>query len=130
MITISKNGPDMASVTKDRSVKALPPSLRPISYFGSIWELYVLDRKTKVFCRKKPSYIFPWTRDSQCQRSANSLAENTPNASKKSSLICLPKPKSFECLKKSFFWVSVVRGLSPQILVFFTCYSFIFTNKF
>ena len=30
-----------------------PNSLRPISYFGSIWELYVLDPKTKIFCRKK-----------------------------------------------------------------------------
>ena len=30
-----------------------PNSLRPISYFGSIWELYVLDLKTKVFCKKK-----------------------------------------------------------------------------
>ena len=27
--------------------------LRPISYFGSVWELYVLDLKTKVFCRKE-----------------------------------------------------------------------------
>ena len=27
-------------------------SLRPKSYFGSIWELYVLELKTKVFCRK------------------------------------------------------------------------------
>ena len=26
-----------------------PNSLRPISYFGSIWELYVLDLKTNVF---------------------------------------------------------------------------------
>ena len=30
-----------------------PNSLRPISYFGSIWELCVLDLKTKVFYRKK-----------------------------------------------------------------------------
>ena len=30
-----------------------PDSFRPISYFGSIWELYVLDLKTKVFCRKE-----------------------------------------------------------------------------
>ena len=29
-----------------------PNSLRPISYFGSIWELCVLDLKTKVFRRK------------------------------------------------------------------------------
>ena len=29
-----------------------PNSLRPISYFGSIWELYVLDLKTNIFCRK------------------------------------------------------------------------------
>ena len=64
-----------------------PNSLPPISHFGS---------------------IFPWTRDSQCQNSANILAENTPNASKNFSPICLPKPKSFKFLKKSSLWVSVV----------------------
>ena len=36
-----------------------PNSLRPISYFGSIWELYVLDLKTKVFCRKENQLLFP-----------------------------------------------------------------------
>ena len=30
-----------------------PNSLRPISYFGSIWELYVLDLETNIFCKKK-----------------------------------------------------------------------------
>ena len=59
-----------------------PNSLWPISYFGSIWELHFLDLKTKVFVGIRTSYIFPWTRDSQCQNSANSLAESTPNASK------------------------------------------------
>ena len=36
-----------------------PNSLRPKSYFGSIWELYVLDPKTNVFCRKKIQLHFP-----------------------------------------------------------------------
>ena len=36
-----------------------PNSLRLISYFGSIWELYVLDLKTKVFCRKENQLHFP-----------------------------------------------------------------------
>ena len=36
-----------------------PNSLRPISYFGSIWELYVLDPKTNIFCRKKIQLHFP-----------------------------------------------------------------------
>ena len=36
-----------------------PNSLRPIYYFGSIWELYVLDLKTKVFCRKENQLHFP-----------------------------------------------------------------------
>ena len=34
-------------------------SLRPISYFGRIWELYVLDLKIKVFCRKEKQLLFP-----------------------------------------------------------------------
>ena len=38
------------------------------------------------------------------------MAENTPNASKNFSPICLPKAKSFKFLKKSSLWVSVVRG--------------------
>ena len=38
--------------------------------------------------------------DSQCQNSADSLAESTPNASKNFSPICLPKPKSFRFKRK------------------------------
>ena len=30
-----------------------PNSLRPISYFGSIWELYVINVKTKVYVGKR-----------------------------------------------------------------------------
>ena len=30
-----------------------------ILYFGSIWELCVLDLKTKVFCRKENQLLFP-----------------------------------------------------------------------
>ena len=49
-----------------------PNSLRPISYFGSIWELYVLDPKTNVFCRKKIQLHFPmnkrFTVPKQCQQ--------------------------------------------------------------
>ena len=33
-----------------------------------------------VFVEKWTSYTFPWTRDSQCQNSAYSLARNTTNA--------------------------------------------------
>ena len=40
---------------------------------------------------------------------ADSLSENTPNASINFSPICLPKPKSLGYLKKSSLWVSVVR---------------------
>ena len=79
-----------------------------------IWDLFgiwdLLGLKTKFFVGKTTNYIFPWKRDSQCQNSADSLAENTPNASKNFSPICLPKPKSFGFLKKSSLWVSVVRG--------------------
>ena len=47
--------------TEDGStyVSSSPNSLRPISYFVSIWELYVLDLKTKVFCRKQNQLHFP-----------------------------------------------------------------------
>jgi hypothetical protein len=41
---------------------------------------------------------------------ADNLTENTPNASKNFSPKCLPKPESSRFLKKSFLWVSVVRG--------------------
>ena len=40
-----------------------PNSLRPISYFGSIWELYVLDLKSKVFCRKENQLHFPMDKE-------------------------------------------------------------------
>ena len=75
-------------------------SLRPLSYFGSIWELYILDLNTNFFEGKITNYTFPWTRDSQYQNSGNRLAGNTPNASKIFSPICLPKPKSFDFFKK------------------------------
>jgi hypothetical protein len=42
------------------------------------------------------------------------FAENTPNASKHFSPICLPKPKSLKFLKKSSLWVSLVRALLCQ----------------
>ena len=69
--------------------------------------IHILDLTTKVFCSKNQLH-FSWMRDSQCQSNANSLAENTPNASKKFSPICLPKSNSFE--KKSSLLVSVVRA--------------------
>ena len=49
-----------------------PNSLRPISYFGSIWELYVLGPNTNVFCRKKIQLHFPMnkglTMPKQCRQ--------------------------------------------------------------
>ena len=44
--------------TEDRSVNAVPQILYGQSYFGSIWELYVLDLKNKVFCRKENQLHF------------------------------------------------------------------------
>jgi hypothetical protein len=56
---------------------------------GFIWDLYVLGLKNKVFFVEKITrYIFPLIRDSQCPNSADSLAENTPNAQ----FVC-PSPK-------------------------------------
>ena len=39
--------------------RCFPNFFWPISYFGIIWELYVLDLKTKVFCRKENQLHFP-----------------------------------------------------------------------
>ena len=51
------------NATKHRRRKyggSSPNSLRPISYFGScIWELYVLDPKNNVCCKKKIQLHFP-----------------------------------------------------------------------
>ena len=66
------------------------------------------------FVGKRSSYTFPWTRDSQCQNSANSLAGNSQNARQNFSPICLPKPKSFEFLKKNSLWMSVLRDIAQQ----------------
>ena len=89
----------MIQLTEDGSVKA-PKFFTANIIFGSY--LGVLDLKTKVFCRKMKQIHFPMDKgmDSQCQNSADSLAENSPNASKNFSTICLPKPKSFRFLKK------------------------------
>ena len=45
---------------------------------------------------------------------ADSFVENTVNASKMFSPKCLSLPKTFEFLKKSSLWVSVVRGFSQN----------------
>ena len=45
---------------------------------------------------------------------ADSSALNIPNAPEFIGPICLPKPKSFEFLKKSSLWMSVVRGISKS----------------
>ena len=67
-----------------------PNSLRPISYLRNICDLYMF-RPDKKF--RKNNQI-SWTRDSQCQNSADRSAKNTPNAQKFISLICLRKNKS------------------------------------
>ena len=54
----------------------------------------------RSFVGKTTKYIFPWTRDSQCQNSFDSFAENTPNVSKNLSPNCLPNPKILGFLKK------------------------------
>ena len=67
-----------------------PNSLLPISYFGSIWELYVLDLKTNIFCRKNIQLHFSMNK-------GLTVPKCPPNFSP----ICLPKPRSFEFLIKS-----------------------------
>ena len=54
----------------DASVKALSQILYGQYHIWElcIWELYVLDLKTKVFVGTRTRYIFPQTRDSQCQK--------------------------------------------------------------
>ena len=52
--------PFVSSIPPKTEVRRLfSKFLRPISYFGSIWELYVLDLKTNVFGRKKIQLHFP-----------------------------------------------------------------------
>ena len=62
------------------------------------WDLFViyvlLRPETHFFVGKTTKSIFSWTKDSQCQSIVDSLANNTPNAPKFISPICLPKPKS------------------------------------
>ena len=67
-----------------------PNSLQPISYLRNICDIYVLG--LKKICRKNNQ--ISWTRDSQCQNSANSLAKNTQNAYKNFSPICLNRPST------------------------------------
>ena len=85
--------------------RCFPNSLRPISYFWSIWELYVLDLKTKVFCRKKNQLHF---RMEECQNSANSLPKIPQLPHKISAQFVCPSPKVSNFWKKNSLWVSVV----------------------
>ena len=84
------------------------------------------------FCKKINQIHFSMTKGvSQCRNSADSLAENTSNASKHFCPICMLKPKSFRVLKKSSLGVrshgllnkdvhAVVRGF---LHINFTCCS-------
>ena len=60
-----------------------------------IWDIHICVRPKKSFLQEKqPNSYFPWTRDSKCQDSADSLDKNTPIATKFISPICLSKPIS------------------------------------
>ena len=50
----------------------------------------------------------------------DSPAENTQKPSNNFSPKCLPKPKSSRFLKKSSFWVSLVRGLDYMLGLYCT----------
>ena len=92
----------VAWANEDGSVTTLSKSLCAISYFGVIWELYLLDLLyldliTNVFfCRKKNQIHSPI--------SQKILAK----------FIC-PSSKVSNFWKKSSIWVSLVCGLSNNI---------------
>ena len=87
-----------------------PNSLRPISYFGSIWGVYVLDLKTKVFCRKQNQLHFPMNKGltvtvpKQClqfgQKYPKWLLKFQPNLS--------AQTQKFRFFEKNSLWVSIV----------------------
>ena len=90
--------------TEDGSVNCegcSPISLRPISYFGSIWELYSLDQKTKVFCRKENQLHFPMhkglTVPKQCLQSGQNyhkcLIKFQPNLSAQAQMFLIFEKK-------------------------------------
>ena len=74
-----------------------PNSLRPISYLGIIWELYVLGLKTEVFWRKNNQIH---GQGNQCQINADSLAEITPSDTKNSAQNVCSSPKVWNFWKK------------------------------
>ena len=99
-----------------------PNSLQPISYFGSIWELYVLDLRTKVFCRKDNQLHFPMDKEltvpKQClqfgQKYPKCLIKFQPNLSAQAQKFLI-----FE--KKNSLWVSVVRGAGKKCRAWKVC---------
>ena len=86
-------------------------SLWPKSYLGVIPDLYVLNLKTKVFCRKNNQIHFSMDTGLTVPNSAVSLAENTPNAAKKN------QPKmSAQVQKFRIFEKKALRGVrSPWL---------------
>ena len=103
-----------------RKCEGSPPKyLWPISYFGSIWELYVLDLKTKVFCRKKNQLHFSHGQGHELRTLGEEIAfTERPKIHSHSqtfrsgwSIFCLPhRPKFSDFFDLCLHWVSVVRG--------------------
>jgi hypothetical protein len=85
-------------------------SLRPISYFGSIWELYVLDLKKQVFCKKENQiHTFSHGQGTHSAKTVLIVWPKIPQMPHKISakFVC-PSPKILIFEKKSSLWVSVV----------------------
>ena len=77
--------------TDDGRVKAISQIL-----YGQyhIWDLYVLGLKTKGFLwEKQPDTLSHGQGTHSAKKSADSLSENTPNASKHSAQFVCPSPK-------------------------------------
>ena len=94
-----------------------PNSLWPISYFGSIWELHVLDLKTNVFCRKKNQLHFHIDKGLTALIVWPKIPKMPQNMS--AQFVC--QAQKFRSFEKSSLWVSVVRELNRHHAIIAYC---------
>ena len=89
-------------------------SLHQISYFRFFFDLHFLGLKPKFVIWKTTKYSFPWTWDSQCQNSTNSLAKNTPNLPKFYQPNLSPQAQKLRIFEKNSLWEAVVHNCEHQ----------------
>ena len=135
-VHLKRSKRDLSRVQARKYGGSSPNSLRLISYIGSIWELYVSDLKTNIFCRKKIQLHFPMnkglTEPKQCQQFGWKQPKCTPkfqpNLSAQAQKFRIFENRTLSgCPLSVITWKFLVNNVFHDFHCFYFC---LFLNKF